>query len=522
MTSPAANPPARSWWEGRPYALLLIALSAVPLVAPPIPPLVDLLGHMGRYRVQLDIGSSPYLAQYFGFKWGILANLGVDLLVQALAPLMGLEPAVKLIVLCIPPITVAGLIGIVRETHGRVPATAAFALPLAWGYPFQFGFVNFALSMGLAMCAFAFWLRLGRLGWWRLRIALFIPIGIAIWFAHIFGWGVLGLLVYSAELVASRRKGRGFVESAFRAGLACWPISLPLLLMAAWREQAQGVTGDFFFWRTKLAWLASVLRDRWITWDLIGAVILYTLALTMVFERRFRVDPVLALAALVLGITFALLPRILLGSAYADMRLSPTVVICLLLAFTPSGFGQRAQGVWAAAATLFFVSRVVSSTISLDMYSDGWRAQMPALDHIERGARVLALTSLPCGRAWHTSRMEHLSSLATVRREAFVNDQWVMPGAQLLTIHYEKGGHFTQDPSQIVRPTRRCRGRTESLLDPSLATFPRDAFDYVWLIDLPPSRRPVDYPELVPLWYGARSGALYRVDHTVSGTPRSD
>ncbi|MBU3077239.1 hypothetical protein [Sphingomonas quercus] len=521
MTTTVASPP-RAWWEGRPYALLLIALSVVPLLWPPIPPLTDLLGHMGRYRVQLDIDSSPYLAQYFGFKWAILANLGVDLLVQALAPLIGLEPAVKLVVLAIPPITVAGLIGIVRETHGRVPATAAFALPLAWGYPYQFGFVNFALSMGLAMCAFALWLRLGRLGWRRLRMGLFVPIGIAIWFAHVFGWGVLGLLVFSAELVAYRRSGDGLIIAAIRAGLACWPLWPPILLMVAWRGQAAGTTGDWFYWRVKLGYLLSVLRERWRDWDIVGALLLHVLFVVAVVERRFRVDPVLALAAAVMAITFAVLPRILLGSAYADMRLAPTVVMCAVLAFNPSGFSHRGQAAWAIGATLFFLARVGTSTAALALYSAGWQAQEPALDHIARGSRVLALASMPCSREWHTARTEHLSSLATVRRDAFVNDQWVMPGAQLLTVHYDKGGRYTRDPSQIVRPTRRCRSRAESLLEPAVQSFPRDAFDYVWLIDVAPAKRPVDYPELIPLWFGERSGALYRVDHSVSGTPRSD
>ncbi len=513
MTPTADLPHGRAWWEGRTYALLLVMLSAVPLLWPPIPPLVDLLGHMGRYRVQLDIGTSPYLAQYFGFKWGILANLGVDLWVQAVAPLIGLEPATKLIVMAIPPITVAGLIGIVRETHKRVPATAAFALPLAWGYPYQFGFVNFALSMGLAFCAFALWLRLSRLGWARLRIALFVPIGIAIWFTHIFGWGVLGLLVFSAELVARRRRHDALLPSLLRAGLACWPLWPPIVLMIAWRGQAAGVTGDWFMWGVKLVWMASVFRERWMAWDLIGAVILYVLFITAMFERNFRVDPVLGLAAAVLAITFALLPRILLGSAYADMRLAPTVAAFAVLTVRPSGFTRREQGWIAAVATLFFVARVATSTAALAIYSAGWTAQMPALDHIARGSRVLVLTTINCQREWHTTRQEHLSSLATVRRDAFVNDQWVMPGAQLLTVHYDKAGAFTRDPSQLARPTVRCQSRGENLLDPALARFPRAAFDYVWLINLPRDRRPTRYPELVPLWFGADSGALYRIDH---------
>ena len=64
----------------------------VPLLYPPIPPLVDLFGHMGRYRVELDIDQSPWLQQYYNYHWAAIGNLGVDLLVLLLAPLSGSSP----------------------------------------------------------------------------------------------------------------------------------------------------------------------------------------------------------------------------------------------------------------------------------------------------------------------------------------------------------------------------------------------------------------------------------------------
>ena len=71
----------------------------IPLIYPPIPPLVDLFGHMGRYRVELDLAHSPYLQRYYDYHWAAIGNLGVDLLIIPLGRLIGLEPAVKLIVL---------------------------------------------------------------------------------------------------------------------------------------------------------------------------------------------------------------------------------------------------------------------------------------------------------------------------------------------------------------------------------------------------------------------------------------
>ena len=73
MTPMTAAPPRplgpRPWWERRSFLAALILLSVVPLLYPPIPPLVDLFGHLGRYRVQLDVATSPWLSQYYGFHW---------------------------------------------------------------------------------------------------------------------------------------------------------------------------------------------------------------------------------------------------------------------------------------------------------------------------------------------------------------------------------------------------------------------------------------------------------------------
>ena len=188
-------------------------LTAVPLVWPNVAPLVDLPGHIGRYRVQLELATSPELQQYYSFQWQLIGNLGVDLLVQLFAPIFGLEPTVKVIVLMIPGADRRrGLLWIAHEVHGRIPPTALFAVPFAYNFPFLFGFVNFALAMALAMLAFALWLRLGRLDRTGLRAILFVPISLVLWVCHAFGWGTLGVLAFSAELVRQYDKGRGLLS----------------------------------------------------------------------------------------------------------------------------------------------------------------------------------------------------------------------------------------------------------------------------------------------------------------------
>ncbi|MET0269938.1 MAG: hypothetical protein ABW173_05870 [Sphingomonas sp.] len=501
---------APGWWSDRRYLLLLVALCAAPLIWPSLPPLTDALGHLARYHVELALDTSPYLKRFFAFRWALVGNLGVDLLVVPLAPLLGLQLTVKLIAIAIPTMTAAGLLLIAREAHGRAPATAAFALPLAYGFPFQFGFLNYTLSMALALLAFALWLRLARAGRYRLRAALFLILAPLIWLAHVYGWGVLGLLCLAAEIAKDRAKGGRRVHLPWRAPLACLPLVPPLILMALWRSgSVAGMTGDWFNLTAKLAYFMAALRDRWFGFDVGSVLLLAGLILLALFRRGgLRLNPMLGIATLILALAYLLLPRILLGSAYADMRLVPYVLAIGIIAIRPKDGAGRVAPVLAVAALALFAARTAATTVNFIGYDRAYARQLAALEGVPRGSRILVLVSLPCQGAWVTTRMDHLGSQAIVRKDAFVNGQWVMPGAQLLQVTYKAAGRFATDPSQLLRP-RACRGHGEPILEDTLRNFPRAAFDYLWLIDMPPDRWP-RMPDLIPAWKGAR-GILYRV-----------
>ena len=497
------------WWEQRRAVAALALLAALPLLWPDIPPLVDLPGHMGRYRVQLELGGSPFLRDFYGFEWALIGNLGVDLLVVPLAKLLGLEAAVKLIVLAIPPMTVAGFLWVAREVHGRVPPTALFAVPLAYNFPFAFGFVNFALSMAFAFLAFALWLRLARLGRLRLRAALFLPLSLLLWVTHAFGWGALGVMAFSAELVRQHDSGRSAFEAPARAALHCLALAPPVLLMLAWRSgHVGGGTGDWFNWAAKLQWFLMALRDRWQWFDVaaVGAIVL--LLVFSLASRRIGFSRNLAASALFLLLVYLLLPRIVFGSAYADMRLMPYLLAVAVLAIRPrEDSGRRLAAGLAIAGSLFVLARTGGTAASFWLYDRSYDRELAALDHVPRGARMVSFVGMRCARPWRMSRLEHLPAMALVRRRAFSNDQWAMAGAQLLTVRYPAEG-WRSDPSQIVTD-RPCGGEVWRTAAEALRGFPRASFDYVWLID-PPPYDPVAAAGLEPVWRSG-SSVLFRV-----------
>jgi hypothetical protein len=508
--APAAPPGPRPWWERRPFVAAMILLAAVPFFYPPIPPITDLIGHMGRYRVELDLAHSPSLQRYFNFHWALVGNLGVDLLIVPMAKVFGLELGVKLIVMAIPPLTVAGMLWVAREVHHRLPPTVMFALPFATGFPFLFGFVNFALSMALAFLAFGLWLRLGRLDRIKLRAAIFVPLSCVVWLAHAYGWGVLGLMAFSAEAVRQHDKGRGWLKSGLRACYHALALTLPLLMMLLWRSEAEGgATADWFNWDAKSQWLSSALRDRWEYFDLASLAVAAITFFIAIFHRRLTLSRNIAFSFLVMSLAFVALPRVVFGSAYADMRLVPFLFAMALLAirFKQDTHLPTAR-VLAWVGLAFVLVRVVSTSISLAIAADDQSAKLAALKHIPRGSRVIAFVAHRCDQYWRLPRNDHLGSMVIVRRLGFSNDQWPLAGSSLLTVRHPEAGRFAFDPSQKVRPPA-CANADAWPIEVSLRRFPRDRFDYLWLID-PPPFNPALLKGTTQVWSGP-GAALYRL-----------
>jgi len=503
--APAPKGEPRPWWESRPFAAAMILIAFVPLLYPPVPPLVDLIGHMGRYRVELDLANSPDLQRYYSFQWQLIGNLGVDLLIVPLSKVFGLELAVKLIVMAIPPLTVAGFLWVAREVHNRLPPTALFALPFAFGHPFLFGFVNYSLAMALAFLAFGLWLRLGRLGKTGLRAILFVPISFLLFVTHTFGWGTLGLLAFSAEAVRQHDRGIGWWRSGLRAAMHASVMAGPLLLMLLWRSGvSQGMTSDWFNWAAKATWAIQALRDRWELFDQAGlAVVLIVLVFAFV-NPRLTLSRNLAFSALVLFVVFLILPRIVFGSAYADMRLVSFLIATAVLGirFVDATDLKLARNL-ALIALAFYGARIAATTASLAIAANNQSARLAALDHVPQGARLVHLVSEDCASLWALPRNTHLGAMAIVRRNAFSNDQWAVEGANLLSVRYTEAGRFRSDPSQIVRPAR-CANRDARPVETALGEIPVDAFDYVWTIDLPAGPPPV-LPDYRLVWRGPGS-----------------
>jgi hypothetical protein len=191
------------------------------------------------------------------------------------------------------------------------------------------------------------------------------------------------------------------------------------------------------------------------------------------------------------------------------------VFLLAILAIRPTENTDRRNLRAAALVGLLFLAvRLGGHTISFVKFDAMHTQTLAALDHVPRGARLLTFVGRPARLPWYTDRQEHISALAIIRREAFSNDQWVAEGAQLLRVLKTDAPGFVSDPSQLVKNTteRAERWRTN---ESALRDFPRDAFDYVWVIT-PKPFDPSVLNGLTVVWQNGRD-TLYRVDRNSTG-----
>lgn len=509
MTAGKVSPLVR-WWSA-----LLVLATALPVLFLNIPPMADVLGHIGRYAIQTGLDQHPVLKSYFSFEWHVIGNLGADLLVEVLAPITGVERATVVAVALVPLFTASGILLLSRRIHGRITPFAILALALIYSVPFNWGFLNFSLSMGLALLAFNFWLLLADLKRLRLRAALFVPIACGLWLCHTFGWGLLGILCTADSLARSLKAGRTWPQALWDTLLRCLPLAAPLVPTLAWRSSAAAASGTtgWFNPLAKVAWMVAILRLEGEVIDKVSAFVLLIAVYAGLRSPRIAIDRTMATSALIAFVGYMALPAEVFQSLYADMRLAPYVVMLALLAMRETGTDTRRRAMWMMAALVFLGFRLAYTGIVFKQRENALEKQMEALQVIPEGSRLATLFLRPCEAAWELPWLSHAGSVAIARRHVFANDQWSKAGVNLMTVHYPAAGAFATDAAEIVYAPE-C-GNTPTLAG-ALARLPVQAFTHVWVLgarrDDIPRRR-----DLVPVWQG-QDATVFEVVSPHSGT----
>lgn len=482
----------------------LAILVSLPTLFPPILPLTDLGGHLGRYAVQLDGGRDPHLAAWYSFSWQLLPNLGVDLLVQALAPILGLEPALRAIVTATVFLQAFGLLTTSRLVHGRITPFAIIALPFIYGHSFLYGFLNYTLALGLLWCSLALWIAMNDSPT-RRRWAVFALIATVMWVCHLVGWALLCIAAGSQELLRQRERKGGLIPAAIASigPLSCLLVPWLAKLLFFQSSAGAGETSGFFLMSHKLDELSQVLADRWYLFDVASVAFVGTLIVASWLPRWTRLDRGMMLAAVITAACVVVVPQRLLGSFFADQRLiEPALLFALLAVGLSARCPVRLRHGLFVAALLFAGGRLAGNAVSLWQLGSQSAEDLQVLEALPRNAQLVTFRAIVCPPPWTFDRWTHLAGYALERRHTFSNDQWDVPGAQLLRVHNPAAGPFEVDESQLGYQAP-CDGKESVVTEAERVPA---AIPYLWIIW---SDAPQPLSQWQPLAQRGRS-VLYR------------
>ena len=504
-------------WLSPPAIALGILLICFPFFLVDVPPLIDVPGHMGAAAIEAAGPDSP-LGKYLGWKWVFTLNIGGDVLMKVLGEPLGVLAAGWWSTVIATALFAGGCLATVRVVNPRGGHGAAWALMWVFSFPLLTGFLNYILGTGVSLCAFAAAVALERRP--RDRAGLLVVAQPLAMLCHAIG----GLLL--AVLVAANAFGRevdalpqgwwrpsrwrsviathDWKAAAMRLVVLCWPLLATVLTIVLWKlfSPAPARSLNTWRWDQKGIWLGITLRDQSFWLDTITTAAAYLLLL---------VGPLLGgrwnwqrgLPGLCVLILYVIIPSDINGSAFVDVRLLPPAMMLLLGLQDWSGARRRvALGVAYVGLVLLGLRTVVTAASFVD-YADDYRQQLSALEHIEPGSRILTFVEHSClEESWRNTRRDHLASLASVYRQAWVNDNWAVPGLHMVVPRFRPARNFAADPSEFVWSRRCAAGRLRSI-DSALRFAPVERVDYVWLIDTGLPRNPD--PRLRLVWQQGRS-----------------
>lgn len=382
---PAAAPAATH--ENAPLWLLLLifAIALVPLLATPVLPFIDFYNHMARYHVLATLGDDPVLAANYVAAWGILPNIGLDVLITAALAVVPQAMIAHFTAVLLFAAQYGGVLVFNRALTGRTHwLTAVLIVPLLYSFILNWGFANFLLGLGLMFGACGWWL------FWRHRLAVALPVALVaaclIFLVHGIAFALYGLTLAALELglwwqSRPRRIGRLAMSLSALAVQAVAPVIL--FAMAKTSKSAEGLTnadesvarlarsGDLAarLWRLAEYRLQTILRvaEGPSLWFDAATLALTVIIIALLLRRGTLRLPGAALPALAVGVLLvALMPPALFGVGYIADRMP--LFLALLLVGCLAVRGRPAPMLAASLATIM-AARLVAITIAWNGYA---------------------------------------------------------------------------------------------------------------------------------------------------------
>ena len=441
--------------------IVLAAITSIPIVLYPWPPLADYINHLARMHVIATIDADPDLSRFYEVNWQIIPNLMMDLVVPTLQRVMNVYLAGQIYTITSFVLILSGTLTLNRRLYGHWSVLPMIAFPLLYNNIFLIGTMNYVFGIGLSLWALVAWIWLRERGM-LLRLAVSTLFVLALFFCHLFAVGLYGLGVLSFELLrvwqqyprrprkllgskllGPKRLGPELLGGSIgnrplsvlvdfvASGLPFLPV-LPLLMMSpTWGLRAT------FLWEFngKLDGLIYVIEvySHFAAFVLTGIV---AFAAGWGMRHRALKFHSLGWVLLVVGsMVYLAMPRVIFETFMADQRLPISLAFMVIAC---AHLNLRHDYVRRGFATVLVLLLAVRVFEVQTVWSDLSRSTVSFHDsirHIDRGAKVLVAYADPDnGDDVRDLGLVHAACIAIIERSALVTTVFTVVGKQILHV----------------------------------------------------------------------------------------
>jgi hypothetical protein len=351
MRSTTATASAARLPFGRAGRATVLAMLAVALLLPiwtvRYVPLVDYPNHLASAFVLAHLHDpSFHFSGFYAADWNTFPYLMMDWILLGLQWLVPIDVAGRLLLsLAALGVPAAAWFFVGRANPGE-ESLAFWALLIAENlYFFQYGFINMQLSLALCLVVLGVWIRFLEHPRWAAG-SLLLLLTTALYFTHLMGFGVAGLVI-TLYLLLTRRPVRQMLVS--------WALFLPGVLFflhsqsglhSPWRMEFRGLGA-------KVSALLGFMVGTSPAIDLLTLVAIVIAAILACSENReFRWNRAWLGAASALFLLYWIFPAKYAQGMNADRRLLPFVFVIALAA---ARIGRRGRQLALLAVLLFLV-----------------------------------------------------------------------------------------------------------------------------------------------------------------------
>lgn len=359
--APAHSP---AWWLA---TVALCAILLAPLTIVDVPPLLDYPNHLARAYVLASLPGDPVLARFYAPHWSVIPNLALDLIAPPLIHILPVHVVGRLMIAAALVLPAMGTIAYNTALGGRWWALSAGLI--AYNCCLLYGFLNFEISLGIALLLAATWLR------WRethpVRAIVLGMAGALLLFAcHLMGLVFFGLLIGGAELfkiaapvLVPGGRTSWLATALLRRTCALAAVfAIPAVLYVLSDLRNLGGDAEFLPPGAKLRQFLTAFTNYDQRLDALTALVAFALPAVCLLTRHGRFPGRAAVPIVLLLIAFLAAPFAWKGTQSLDTRFAIMLAFMLFAGFVPARWPPGLRVTVAIGLVLLFAARMALLT----------------------------------------------------------------------------------------------------------------------------------------------------------------